>query len=77
QKQPTGERRRGGRDQGRRETTMAGRGERKPGREGGSHTAGTAAQSADGAAAGGGMDEAGARAHGRTPRARSGAQARV
>lgn len=77
QNQPTGERRLVFRDQGLRETTMAGLGELKPVLEGGIHTAGTSSQISDGAAAVLWMDEAVARAHGLTPRARIVAQALV
>lgn len=77
QNQPTGERRLVFRDQGLRETTMAGLGELKPVLEGGIHTAGTSSQISDGAAAVLWMDEAVAREHGLTPRARIVAQALV
>ncbi|CCK61684.1 steroid 3-ketoacyl-CoA thiolase [Mycobacterium canetti] len=77
QNQPTGERRLVFRDQGLRETTMAGLGELKSVLEGGIHTAGTSSQISDGAAAVLWMDENKARALGLTPRARIVAQALV
>ncbi|WP_396906021.1 steroid 3-ketoacyl-CoA thiolase [Mycolicibacterium phlei] len=77
QKQPTAERHMVSRDQGLRETTLEGLAALKPVIEGGIHTAGTASQISDGAAAVLWMDEAVAKARGFTPRARIVAQANV
>ncbi|MFV0496246.1 steroid 3-ketoacyl-CoA thiolase [Mycobacterium sp.] len=76
-KQPTTERAPVSRDQGLRETTREGLSQLKPVMEGGIHTAGTSSQISDGAAAVLWMDEAVARAHGLTPRARIISQANV
>ncbi len=76
-KQPTAERAPVTRDQGLRETTLEGLSQLKPVLEGGIHTAGTSSQISDGAAAVLWMDEAVARAHGLTPRARIVSQANV
>ena len=77
QKQPTAERHMVSRDQGLRETTLEGLAALKPVIEGGIHTAGTASQISDGAAAVLWMDEAVAKARGFKPRARIVAQANV
>ncbi|AMO59371.1 acetyl-CoA acetyltransferase [Mycolicibacterium phlei] len=77
QKQPTAERHMVSRDQGLRETTLEGLAALKPVIEGGIHTAGTASQISDGAAAVLWMDEDKAKALGLKPRARIVAQANV
>jgi len=77
QKQPTAERHLVSRDQGLRETTLEGLAALKPVIEGGIHTAGTASQISDGAAAVLWMDEDKAKALGLKPRARIVAQANV
>ncbi|CAM4464472.1 3-ketoacyl-CoA thiolase [Mycobacterium basiliense] len=77
QKQPTAERHMVSRDQGLRDTTMAGLSELKPVLEGGIHTAGTSSQISDGAAAVLWMDEDRAKALGLRPRARIVSQALV
>ncbi|EUA86990.1 thiolase, C-terminal domain protein [Mycobacterium ulcerans str. Harvey] len=77
QKQPTSELHMVSRDQGLRDTTMAGLSELKPVMEGGIHTAGTSSQISDGAAAVLWMDEEKARALGLRPRARIVSQALV
>jgi acetyl-CoA C-acetyltransferase len=77
QKQPTSERHLVSRDQGLRDTTLAGLSQLKPVIEGGIHTAGTSSQISDGAAALLWMDEAKAKALGFKPRARIISQANV
>ncbi|OSC38514.1 steroid 3-ketoacyl-CoA thiolase [Mycobacterium decipiens] len=77
QKQPTSERHLISRDQGLRDTTMAGLSELKPVLEGGIHTAGTSSQISDGAAGVLWMDEEKARAIGLRPRARIVSQALI
>jgi len=77
QRQPTGERASVSRDQGLRDTTLAGLASLKPVMEGGIHTAGTSSQISDGAAAVLWMDEDRARALGLKPRARIVSQALV
>jgi len=74
---PTGERLVVGRDQGPRETTLAGLAELKPVVEGGLHTAGTTSQISDGAAAVLWMSKGRAKAEGLRPRARIVAQCLV
>ncbi|MGO8769353.1 MAG: steroid 3-ketoacyl-CoA thiolase [Mycobacterium sp.] len=76
-KQPTSERVTISRDQGLRDTTLAGLSALKPVMEGGIHTAGTSSQISDGAAAVLWMDEDKARALGLRPRARIVSQALV
>jgi acetyl-CoA C-acetyltransferase len=75
--QPTGEVKTVDRDQGLRETTMAGLAALKPVREGGFHTAGTSSQISDGAAAVMLMSAKKAQALGLKPRARILAQCLV
>jgi len=77
QKQPTAERHLVARDQGLRDTTLAGLSALKPVLEGGLHTAGTSSQISDGAAAVLWMDESKAKALGLRPRARIISQALV
>lgn len=77
QKQPTAERHQVTRDQGLRETTLAGLAALNPVLEGAMHTAGTSSQISDGAAAVLLMDEDVAKARGLTPRARIVSQALV
>ncbi|MBS1692115.1 MAG: steroid 3-ketoacyl-CoA thiolase [Actinobacteria bacterium] len=77
QKQPTSDRHLVSRDQGLRDTTLAGLAALNPMMPGGIHTAGTSSQISDGAAAVLWMDESVARAHGLTPRARIISQALV
>ncbi|GLY69794.1 steroid 3-ketoacyl-CoA thiolase [Amycolatopsis taiwanensis] len=74
---PTGETRLVGRDQGLRETSLAGLAKLKPVLDGGLHTAGTSSQISDGASAVLLMDAARARELGLRPRARIRAQALV
>jgi acetyl-CoA C-acetyltransferase len=76
-KQPTAERVTISRDQGLRDTTLAGLSTLKPVMEGGIHTAGTSSQISDGAAAVLWMDEDKAKALGLRPRARIVSQALV
>lgn len=77
QKRPTSDRHLVSRDQGLRDTTLAGLAALNPVMPGGIHTAGTSSQISDGAAAVLWMDESVARAHGLTPRARIISQALV
>jgi acetyl-CoA C-acetyltransferase len=77
QKQPTADRHMVSRDQGPRETTLAGLAALNPVLPGGVHTAGTSSQISDGAAAVLLMDEDKARALGFRPRARIVSQALV
>jgi len=76
-KKPTAERVTISRDQGLRDTTLAGLSTLKPVMEGGIHTAGTSSQISDGAAAVLWMDEDKAKALGLRPRARIVSQALV
>ena len=76
-KQPTSERVTISRDQGLRDTTLAGLSALKPVIEGGIHTAGTSSQISDGAAAVLWMDEDKAKALGLRPRARIVSQALI